>query len=129
MAFQLWDNYHLKLAPKAWLYVNTDNDTNGDLDDYRVYYEIEAVLGAPNRLVLKGLFRNADAGSSYQLDLSYPLSRLFGGNLDIFIHAQYFNGYAETLLNYNEKIRCLQTGNIPNAVRLKILSQNTRQKA
>ena len=41
MAFHLWDNYHLKIAPKAWLYVNNDDETNGDLDDYRGYYEIE----------------------------------------------------------------------------------------
>ena len=110
IGFHLGNNYHLKLAPKIWAYINNDNDTNPDLDDYRGYYEIEAKIGNPESFVLGGLFRNGNKDSSYQLDLSYPLSRFLSGSLNGYFHLQYFNGYAETLLNYNEKTDAFRLG-------------------
>jgi outer membrane phospholipase A len=37
------------------------------------------------------------------LDLTYPLMRLLAGSFSVYLHAQYFNGYGESLLLYNEK--------------------------
>ncbi|MCG8686332.1 MAG: phospholipase A [Desulfobacterales bacterium] len=110
IAFPLGAGYHLKFAPKVWAYVNNDDNDNGDLSDYRGYFELETKIGNPDSFMLGSLFRNGDEGSSYQLDLTYPLSQLFGGLIDMYIHAQYFNGYAETLLNYNEKDDAFRLG-------------------
>ncbi len=110
MGFHLGGDYHLKIAPKVWAYVNNDDDTNPDLEKYRGYYDLEAKIGNPDSIALAGNFRNGDKGSTYQLDLSYPLSQLFGGSLDMYIHAQYFNGYAETLLDYNNKSDAFRLG-------------------
>ena len=110
IAFGLWDDYHLKFAPKVWAYGRNDDDTNGDLDDYRGYFELETKIGSPESFMLGSYFRSADEGSSYQLDLSYPLNKLFGGSIDMYIHAQYFNGYAETLLDYNQKDDAFRLG-------------------
>ncbi len=110
IAFPLWNDYYLKFAPKVWAYVKNDDDTNGDLDNYRGYFELETKIGSPESFMLGSYFRNADEGSSYQLDLSYPLNKLFGGSIEMYIHAQYFNGYAETLLNYNQKDDAFRLG-------------------
>lgn len=111
LGFPLWGEYHLIFAPKVWAYVNNDDGSNGDLDDYRGYFELETKIGAPKSFMLGSYYRYGDeGGSSYQLDLSYPLNKLFGGSLDMYIHAQYFNGYAETLLNYNQKYDAFRIG-------------------
>lgn len=110
ISFRLGGGYHWSLAPKLFAYVNNDDDTNPDIEDYRGYYELETKIGNPESFVLAGLFRNGDEGSSYQLDLSYPLSKLLGGSLNIFLHAQYYNGYAETLLHYTEKDDAFRLG-------------------
>jgi outer membrane phospholipase A len=45
---------------------------------------------------------NGDRGS-VQLDASYPIRQPFFANAGGYLHFQYFNGYGETLLNYNER--------------------------
>lgn len=110
MIFPLWDNYYFRFAPKAWLYVDNDDGTNEDLYKYRGYFEIEAKIGNIESFMLGSYFRAASEGCSYQLDLSYPLNNLLGGSWDMYIHAQYFNGYSETLLNYNEEDDAFRIG-------------------
>ena len=41
---------------------------------------------------------------SVQVDVSYPMNELLGGNLDLFLYLQYFNGWGESLLVYDEKL-------------------------
>ena len=38
---------------------------------------------------------------SVQLDASYPIRQPFFANAGGYLHLQYFNGYGETLLDYN----------------------------
>jgi outer membrane phospholipase A len=45
-----------------------------------------------------------------QLDLTYPLKRYVGGPVDTFLHVQYFNGFAESLLTYREHHQALRVG-------------------
>jgi outer membrane phospholipase A len=41
---------------------------------------------------------------SAELNLSYPLSKLSGGDLTGWLTLQYFGGYGESLLNYRDKL-------------------------
>jgi outer membrane phospholipase A len=45
-----------------------------------------------------------------QVDLTYPLKRYVGGPVETFLHVQYFNGFAESLLTYREHHQALRIG-------------------
>jgi outer membrane phospholipase A len=102
--------YALEIAPKFWIYVGNDDQTNPDLKDYRGYFDFELKFGRARSLSLTTHYTYAREGSSFQADFTYPLSRLLGGNLDLYFQAQYFNGYAESLLRYTEKTEALRLG-------------------
>ena len=40
----------------------------------------------------------------------FDLDRIFGNNLDFYAYGQYFQGYAETLENYDEKAEAIRFG-------------------
>ncbi|MCB2147317.1 MAG: phospholipase A [Deltaproteobacteria bacterium] len=101
--------YGLQVAPKIWTYVNNDNDTNPDLADYRGYFDLDIKLGKAESFVLGSSFRWAEEGASVQLDLTYPLHRFFNA-LDIYIHAQYANTLAESLIDYRDRTHAVRLG-------------------
>lgn len=103
LAIHLAGDYHFEIAPKFFTYVNNDDDTNGDLEDYRGYVDLEVGIFDPEGVALKSHLWWAEEGSSLQLDLTYPMTRLLGKNLNFFLQAQYFSGYAETLLDYDQR--------------------------
>ena len=94
-----------------WAYVGSLSD-NPDIARYYGYVGLRAVVGWVDSVQLSALGRIGDAWNrgSIQLDLTYPLARLFAGNLAIFLHAQYFLGYGESLLLYNERTSSLRFG-------------------
>ena len=73
-------------------------DDNPDIEDYMGYYEMTGVYRW-NRMELTGLFRrNFDEGKgAFELGLSFPLwGRLRG-------YMQYFDGYGESMIDYNHR--------------------------
>jgi outer membrane phospholipase A len=112
ITFHLWDETHLKLAPKVWVYIGNDDVTNPDLSDYRGYFDIEAKIGKPLGLGLETHYRHGKKGATWQFDLSYPINRLplLSGILDVYLHAQYFSGYAENLLTYDQRTDVFRLG-------------------
>jgi phospholipase A1 len=102
--------YAVLVSPKIWAYVANDDSTNPDLNDYLGYFELELQIGRAESFALEGRLWWAKEGGSFQIDFTYPLSRLFLGNLDLYFQAQYFRGYAESLLNYNERTDALRFG-------------------
>ncbi|MCG8616445.1 MAG: phospholipase A [Desulfobacterales bacterium] len=110
MAFHLSDKYYLALAPKLWTYVGNDNETNPDLFEYRGYFDFQVKLGTPEGFVLDTHTRWAEAGPSFQTDLTYPLTSIFKNRLNLYLHLQYFNGYAERLVEYQEKEEIIRLG-------------------
>ncbi len=52
----------------------------------------------------------AERGTSVQADLTYPISKLLGNNLDIYLHLQYVDTIAESLLDYTERNRAFRLG-------------------
>lgn len=110
IGFHLFDDYFLAVSPRIWAYVGNDDETNGNLDDYRGYFQFQAKIGSPEGLVLDTRTRWADKGPSFQADLSYPLTFLFSNKLNLYLHLQYFNGYAERLVDYREHEEIFRIG-------------------
>jgi phospholipase A1 len=100
----------MAIAPKAWLYIGTEEEYSGDLRAYRGHFELEMAAGRAEGLVLKSRFRWAAEGPSVQLDLTYPLNRLLFDNIDFYFQIQYSNSLAENLINYTERTEALRFG-------------------
>ena len=116
-AFNVGSDYYLKVDPKVWLYVNNDNETNSDLEDYRGYFDLELKCGKQNSFVLGSNLRYGRKGGSMQVDATYPVYKMLflddnqdWINPNLYFHIQYFNGYAESLINYNEKSHAIRLG-------------------
>jgi phospholipase A1/A2 len=103
--------FQLTLTPRAWTYVGDMSD-NPDLPDYRGYVDLRTILGWSEGLQLASSFRLGDDANrgSATLDLSYPLYRVLGRNLSVYAYAQYFTGYGESLLLYDERSSAIRAG-------------------
>ena len=102
--------YHLKIEPKIYAYIDNEDENNPDLDDYRGYFDLGVDLVDPEGFALNSHLWWGDKGGTVQLDLSYPVTELFGKNLNFYLQAQYFNGYAESLIYYNERHDAFRLG-------------------
>jgi len=105
------EKFHFYVAPKAYVYVGPITD-NPDIAKFRGYCDLRAVVGWRQGLELSFLGR---IGSDYNrgsvmFDLTYPIRDLLNRNLDLYIDAQYFNGYGETLLTYNQRTQAFRMG-------------------
>lgn len=103
LTFPLWTDYQLTLSPKIYAYL--DKEENPDIDDYRGHTDFLVRFGREAGIMLDTTLRRGSAGGSMLMDLSYPLGTPLFGNLGGFLHLQYFNGYGESLLDYNTKLR------------------------
>lgn len=107
------DNFSLLL--KTWYRIPEDsvNDDNPDLTDYMGYGELWGSLYWKNQrfaIMLRNNLRSENKGA-VQLDWSIPLSS-FNESLakKISLYVQYFNGYGESLLDYNTSINRISAG-------------------
>lgn len=98
------------LSPRFLVYYNNDNDTNPDFADYRGYVELETGFGKANSFMARTNLRFAKEGTSVQTDLTYPIHRLLGDNLDLYFQVQYSNALAESLINYRDRVEALRIG-------------------
>jgi outer membrane phospholipase A len=110
MGIHLAGPYHLKIAPKFYTYVENEDENNGDLADYRGYVDLEAGIIDPEGVALNSHLWWAKEGASVQMDLTYPMTRLLGKSLNFYLQAQYFSGYAETLIRYNQRQDAFRLG-------------------
>jgi outer membrane phospholipase A len=99
----------LTLIPRAWLYVGDTSD-NPDIARYRGYADLRAMLTIRG-LQVSALGRFGEHGDrgSVQLDVTYPLMNLWN-NFSVYLHAQYFDGYGESLLEYNKRSSSVRLG-------------------
>ncbi len=105
------DNLHFYIAPKLFVYI-FGLTSNPDIAKYRGYCDLRMVAGWRQGLELSFLGR---IGSDYnkgsvQFDLSFPVRDILYHNLDLYIDAQYFNGYNESLLTYNRRTQAFRIG-------------------
>jgi phospholipase A1 len=94
-AVELTDD--LVLGVRAW-HIIRRQDTNADLHRYMGYGDI-GVGWVPNRHTITALYRPATEGDAVQFTWSYPISRYLR------VYAQYWNGYGESLIDYNVRTK------------------------
>jgi outer membrane phospholipase A len=100
----------IMISPKFLAYVNNEGDTNPDLPDYRGHVELETRIGRAHSMMLTTNLRFARKGTSVQADLTYPIDRLIGNNLNVYLHLQYSNSLAESLVDYKERSEIFRLG-------------------
>lgn len=98
------NGFQLTFTPRIWAYLGSLSD-NPDIKDYRGYGDLRTTIGWQHGLELSAL---TNAGKDFkhgslELDLTYPLMHPPHGALSIYVMAQYFTGYGESLLGYNQK--------------------------
>lgn len=92
----------LSFAPRFRKYFALGND-NRDYSDYAGHVDWKLRWAQDGGWVLSALYRQGDSGRrAAQLDAAWPLSRTFL-RMNGYLHLQYFNGYGETLLGYNQR--------------------------
>ena len=107
------DNFDLLL--KTWYRLPEDsvNDDNPDLTDYMGYGELWGTLYWRNQrfaVMFRNNLRSENKGA-VQLDWSMPLSTIHESLAKkISLYLQYFNGYGESLLDYNTSINRISAG-------------------
>jgi len=99
------DRHFVSISPKIYTYFAEDD--NPDIAYYRGYCDFLVKAGAPDGIQLATTLRKGTGSDPYsvQLDFSYPLKTATLGNLGGYLHLQYFDGYGETLLDYNRKVQ------------------------
>ncbi|MDD2701716.1 MAG: phospholipase A [Sideroxydans sp.] len=86
------------------LYAYQDKTDNPDIERYRGYADWEFGAGREDGAVWMAKFRSGTGGyGSAQLEYSYPLRNPLFARTGGFVYVQMFNGYGETLLDYNRK--------------------------
>ncbi len=105
-------DYFVSVGLRFFQYIGDLGD-NPDIAEYRGdWVDMKLVAGQAGGLQLAAIGRlgnDRDKGS-IQLDLSFPVRKLTGDNLDIFFHTQYFNGFGESLKEYDQQESSLRFG-------------------
>lgn len=98
------DGLRFYIAPLIHNYIQEDE--NPDLDHYRGYVDLLLGAGSKGGLDFWAVLRKgtrSDYGS-VEVNASFPLSKLSGGDLTGWLMLQYFVGYGESLLDYRRKL-------------------------
>jgi outer membrane phospholipase A len=111
LTFGTKSGFFFSLSPKIYDYIG-GLELNPDLPLYRGYCDFQLTIGDRDGLQLGFIGRvGRDAKyGSVQLDLTYPLTKLLRGNTDLSLDVQYFDGYGDTLLNYNQRSSQIRVG-------------------
>jgi len=111
MQFGRDGGFELTLAPKSFVYVGDLSD-NPDISLYRGNFLLQTIAGWDRGLQIRTEGRigsHADRGS-VQVDVTYPMSEILRGSFSVYLQLQYFYGYGESLLEYNQKVSHFRVG-------------------
>ena len=103
--FKITSGLVFAVSPRVWVYVNNNEGSNGDLPDYRGYFDLITGIGNPDGLVLTSHYQHGKKGATVQFDLSYPMNRIpfLDGLMNVYLYARYSSGYSEQLLEYDHR--------------------------
>jgi phospholipase A1/A2 len=98
------DGLRAYLAPLIHNYISKDENPN--IQHYRGYVDWLFGIGSKGGLDFSATVRRGTRSNygSVELNASYPLSKLSGGDLTGWLMLQYFGGYGESLLDYDRKL-------------------------
>ncbi len=92
----------LSFQPRVKAYFGKASE-NDDYEDYAGRVDWKVRWAQDNGLVLSALYRQGDhSRRTTQIDAAWPLQRTFL-RMNGYLYAQYFNGYGETMLGYNQR--------------------------
>lgn len=92
----------LTFAPKIKAYFGVASE-NSDYADYAGRIDWNLRWAQDNGAAVSAIYRQGDQRRrTAQLDFAWPLQRTWL-NMNGYLHLQYFNGYGETLLGYNQR--------------------------
>ncbi|MDO6413192.1 phospholipase A [Sphingomonas sp. BIUV-7] len=96
--------YSLTLGPRLWAYVGPQ-DGNPDIERYRGHSGLYVAFGEDEGLRLSLTSRLNFGSGKGAVDgvLSYPLTQMWASGPQLYLIAQGFAGYGESLLDYNRK--------------------------
>ncbi len=111
VAFGRLDGWNLVVAPRFITYLSTSSD-NADIRDYRGNVEFMAVFGRNDRfaLTLAGRLGRGGHKGSMQADLTIPVRFERALDFATYFLIQYWDGYGESLKDYNVKTTALRAG-------------------
>jgi phospholipase A1 len=95
----------LSMQLRAWyrLPESADEDDNPDIHQYMGYGDFRAIW-TPNRNTFTAMFRPGTEESGFEFTWSYPINDHFR------IFTQYYSGYGESLIDYNQKVERIGIG-------------------
>ncbi len=99
--YRFGDGSTLTFAPRVKSYFSISD--NRDYADYAGHVDWQLRWAQDQGLVLGGLYRQGKYGrNTWQLDAAWPLRRT-PLNMNGYLYVQYFKGYGDTLLGYDQK--------------------------
>ena len=98
-------NSELSLLGELWCRIPEDEEDDDNPFEYRYYgYGDFRLVWTPNLNTFTALLRPGTEEFSYELSWSYPISDVFR------LHATYYDGYGESLLDYDQDIQRITLG-------------------
>lgn len=92
----------LVFTPKLYTYL--ERSDNPDIADYRGHGDFIVRYGNDDSTVIQLMYRHGKSGRhTTQLDLSIPIRERIFARTGAFFYVQAFDGYGETLRNYNQR--------------------------
>jgi outer membrane phospholipase A len=110
-SFGRLDGWNVLVMPRVFGYI-ADLSNNPDIADYRGHAELVTVFGRNDRFALSltsRLGQGAHKGS-LQADLTFPVKfdKMF--DFATYVLIQYWNGYGESLRDYNKRTETIRAG-------------------
>lgn len=102
-----YDDLYMSFKPWYRIPEDSDNDDNPDIDEYMGSFELSAIYKAGEHsfdIMLRNNLNFDDNYGAVQLGWSFPLSDHLRG------YVQWFNGYGESLIDYNAHSNSLGFG-------------------
>jgi outer membrane phospholipase A len=105
------EEYHFIVEPKIWVHLAHPSE-NPDIGEYRGFFDLGLAYGKTEGLKLSTNLRKGTGSGkgSIQIDFTYPMEKIFSGSLNLYFQVQFYSGYAETLLYYDEDYTFLRAG-------------------